>query len=429
MKLKIIFFAVIFLFSSVVNAQEDTTSIGKQRREFEERIGTKMLTPLDSVSETQFEVEAEKIRSKNFFSKIYQYFQQANEDKTYRKKIDFSIIGGPHYSDATGFSIGLMSAGVYKTDPTDPLLQPSVVSIYGDISTTGFYLLGVRGFHLFPKRKHRLDYSTYLFSFPSGFWGAGYENGMGMDPNLQAGSYKRKNYAARVDYSYNLIKGLNIGANYSLEYIEGVDWDKNAEILLNTFDNPQKAFFSSGVGAFLMYDTRDFITSPSKGIYTRFNYSIFPQFLGNQASATFNMIEFEFRAYHKLWEGAMMAYDFHAVLTNGNTPWTNYFNMGGTTRMRGYYEGQFRDRNGIETQIEYRQKVWSRIGVVGWVGAGNVFSSFDKYKWSETLPNYGVGLRWEFKKNINLRLDYGWGVVEASGKRVSSIIFNINEAF
>ncbi len=36
----------------------------------------------------------------------------------------------------------------------------------------------------------------------------------------------------------------------------------------------------------------------------------------------------------------------------------------------------------------------------------------------------GVGYRWEFKKNVNVRLDYGFG---KSGQH--SFIFNINEAF
>ena len=429
MRFKIIFILSLLLFSIKVYAQIDTMAIDRQRLAFEEKLSIKMLTPLDSIRSTEFELEKETAKSKNFFRKIYQYFQQANVDKAYRKKIDFSIIGGPHYSSATGFSVGLMSAGVYKTDLTDPLLQPSVMSIYGDISTTGFYLLGLRGYHLFPKRKHRVDYSAYLFSFPSEFWGAGYENGMGMNPDLQGGQYKRKNYQLKVDYMYNVIKGLNVGANISFEYVEGIDWDENALALLATFDNPQHSFYTSGVGVFLMYDTRNVITNPSKGIYTKLTYSHYPELLGNSPTAVFSSTELEFRAYHSLWKGAILAYDFHAVLNTGDTPWTSYFNMGGTTRMRGYYEGRFRDNNGIEAQIEYRQKVWKRIGVTGWIGAGNVFSSLDTFKWEETLPNWGVGLRWEFKKDINLRLDYGWGAIDANGNRISSIIFNINEAF
>ena len=38
--------------------------------------------------------------------------------------------------------------------------------------------------------------------------------------------------------------------------------------------------------------------------------------------------------------------------------------------------------------------------------------------------NFGLGYRWEFKKDVNVRLDYGFGKSGQTG-----FIFNINEAF
>lgn len=76
------------------------------------------------------------------------------------------MIGGPHYSSDTKFGLGLVAAGLYRTDRIDTLLPPSNVSLYGDVSTVGFYLLGVRGNHLFPKDKYRLNYNLYFYSFP-----------------------------------------------------------------------------------------------------------------------------------------------------------------------------------------------------------------------------------------------------------------------
>lgn len=62
--------------------------------------------------------------------------------KRKNKKFDFSVIGGPHYSSDTKFGIGLVAAGLYRTDLNDTILPPSNVSLYGDVSTVGFYLLG-----------------------------------------------------------------------------------------------------------------------------------------------------------------------------------------------------------------------------------------------------------------------------------------------
>ena len=58
-----------------------------------------------------------------------------------------------------------------------------------------------------------------------------------------------------------------------------------------------------------------------------------------------------------------------------------------------------------------------------WGGVGEVFPRLNAINIHDLLPNYGVGLRWEFKKNVNVRFDMGFG------KNQSSFVFNINEAF
>ena len=102
---------------------------------------------------------------RNFFRKFLNYFNDANKEKK-NKKFDFSIIGGPHYSSDTKLGLGLVAAGLYRSDRNDTILPPSNVSLYGDVSTVGFYLLGVRGTHLFPHDKYRLNYNLYFYSFP-----------------------------------------------------------------------------------------------------------------------------------------------------------------------------------------------------------------------------------------------------------------------
>ena len=98
------------------------------------------------------------IKKKSLFTRFLDYFNDANKNKK-RKKFDFSVIGGPHYSTDTELGIGLVAAGLYRTCPTDTLLPPSNVSLYGDFSTVGFYLLGIRGTNIFPQDKYRLTYT------------------------------------------------------------------------------------------------------------------------------------------------------------------------------------------------------------------------------------------------------------------------------
>ena len=62
--------------------------------------------------------------------------------------------------------------------------------------------------------------------------------------------------------------------------------------------------------------------------------------------------------------------------------------------------------------------------MVIWGGLGTVFHKFSAIRGERLLPNWGIGYRWEFKKNGNVRLDYGFGK-----RGMQGFVFNINEAF
>ena len=147
-----------------------------------------------------------------------------------------------------------------------------------------------------------------------------------------------------------------------------------------------------------------------------------PHFLGNHYA--FSTTDLRASGYIPVWKGATLAADCRATINIGNPSWGMMALLGNSYSMRGYYEGRYRDKNKIEATIELRQHVSRRNGVVAWAGAGTVFPKFADLRMKHVLPNFGVGYRWEFKKNVNVRLDYGFGKHGQKG-----FIFNINEAF
>lgn len=355
---------------------------------------------------------SDSVIKKNLFQRIYKYFQESNEPKDY-KKFDFSIIGGPHYSDDTKLGLGLVASGLYRIDKTDLNISPSNISLYGDITTTGFYLLGVKGNTIFPHDHYRLDLNLYFFSFPSKYWGLGYENGK---RNNDYTTYKRKETQIKLDFLRKIAPHTFVGITGMYRHVNGKDFKD-----ISFLEGEKKNINSLGAGLLITYDSRDFIPNPYKGIYAKIEQKFFPGFLGN--SYAFKRTDVLFRHYTRLWKGAVLASDFNGTFNYGDTPWSMVALLGGAYQMRGYYEGQYRDNDLLEAQIELRQKIYNRHGVAAWVGAGNVFPKFPKFQWSETLPSYGIGYRWEFKNRVNIRLDYG------IGKGQSSFYFNINEAF
>ena len=349
---------------------------------------------------------------KGFVRKFIDYFADANKEKPY-KKFDFSIIGGPNYSEDTKFGIGMVAAGLYRLDPSDSLLAPSDVSLYGNVSTSGFYLVGIRGNNLFPGDRYRLLYNMNFFSFPGAFWGIGYEMG---DNDDNVSQYTRQQYSVKLNFLIRTARNFYIGPIASYDYIEGKKFDR-----IELLEGQDRVTQTIGAGVTLAYDTRDVSTAPARGIYVKGEQRFFPAFLGNRYA--FSRTDLIFDWYKAVWKGGVLAFDFHSEFNYGRVPWTMLATLGGSYRMRGYYDGRYRDRNLVEAQVELRQKVWRRNGIALWVGAGNVFHDFNTFRWSQTLPNFGVGYRWEFKKRVNVRLDLGFG------RNGSGFIFNINEAF
>ena len=353
------------------------------------------------------------VRKKGFINKVLAYFNDANKTD-YSKKFDFSIIGGPHYSTDTKLGLGLVAAGLYRTDRNDTILPPSNMSLFGDVSTVGFYMLGVRGLHIFPHDKYRLDYTLYFYSFPCKYWGIGYANG---NNDANETEMNRWQAQAKASFMFRVAPSTYIGPMLTFDFIEGKDI-KNPELL----EGMDRITRNTGVGLTFVYDSRDVTTNPKRGFYVNLSQCFRPKFMGNDYA--FSTTDLRFNAYRRVWKGGIIATDLRSQLNFGNPSWGMMALLGNSYSMRGYYEGRYRDKHKIEAQVELRQHVWKRNSVVAWVGAGTVFNKFSSMRMGHVLPNFGIGYRWEFKKDVNVRLDYGFGKSGQSG-----FIFNINEAF
>lgn len=371
------------------------------------------LSVTDSISSAE-KVDTMALRAgKSWVNRILDYFNDSNKNKKH-KRFDFSVIGGPHYASDTKFGLGLVAAGLYRTDPNDSILPPSNVSLYGDVSSVGFYMLGVRGNHIAPKGRCRIDYHLYFYSFPADFWGIGYEMG---DNDANKSDMKRWQAQAEVSFLFRVADNFYIGPMASYDYVIGKHIERPE--LLQGMDQHT---WNVGAGVSLVYDNRDNLTNPHRGICLNINQMFRPGFMGNDYA--FSTTAFRFDAYQRLGKGTVLAEDIGANLNFGNPSWGMMAELGGTHSMRGYYEGRYRDKHSLEATVELRQHVWKRNGIVVWVGAGTIFPKFSALRSKQILPNAGVGYRWEFKKNVNVRLDYGFGKSGQSG-----FLFNINEAF
>lgn len=347
------------------------------------------------------------------FTRIINYFGDANKEKP-EKKFDVNFIGGPYYSSDMKLGLGLVGAGMYRMNGCSKEMQPSNVSLFGSVSTVGFYMLGIRGNNLFPKDRYRLNYSMSFYSFPSYFWGIGFYQG---NNDVNKTKIKRFQSKLKAEFLFRLGKEFYLGPVLVWDYARAQDVNKDYMYLFDGMSLVQRNY---GVGASVQYDTRDFISNASRGIYAYLSQTFRPSWLGNDQA--FSTTEFQLRGYKSVWKGGILAGELKGMFNFGNPSWAMMAELGGSNSMRGYYEGRYRDKHSMSVQVELRQHVWRRNGITVWAGAGNVFHESRTFK--KILPNFGIGYRWEFKKRVNVRLDLGFGKSGQNG-----FIFNIDEAF
>ncbi len=357
-------------------------------------------------------VDSVPTKKKNIFARVIDYFNESNKPKEY-KGFDFSILGGPHYSSDTKLGIGLVAAGFYRHNPLDSITTPSNVSIYGDISTVGFYMIGVQGNHIFPLDKNRIDYNLYFYSFPRKFWGMGFEQGNNMENESKFDEIFVKFSA---NYLHRLAPHLYIGPGLEYTYAHAGDMERP-----ELWDGQDFHTSSFGLGFKVQYDTRDNFTATRRGLLASVEQRFAPKFMGNNYAFSYTALQV--CHFAPIWRGGILATQLQGTFNYGNVPWAMMATIGGSESMRGYYDGRFRDKCAVDLTVELRQHVWRRNGIVVWGGVGTVFPKFSAIQFRKLLPNGGIGYRWEFKQNTNVRLDFGFG------KGETAFIFSINEAF
>ncbi|TKV11563.1 hypothetical protein FDX19_07205 [Citrobacter sp. wls619] len=341
----------------------------------------------------------------------------ASDNFNASKGIDWGVMPGPFYTPELGLGIGTAVVGMYRPDPNDTVSQNSTLTLSGYFSSTGAFGITMQNYAFFADDRWRFFLNGALTDTPTWYWGQGFSAG---DKDSQ-----KQQYTAQVlDLHPTLYR--RIAPNVYL----GVGWSLNAQHAAQMDDNdppkientPQGAsVLSSGSSVELSWDDRDFVPNPRKGQYADVRYTRYTPDVGSDTR--FDEYQLHYSRYHSLDDQDVLAWEMDGAFTQGDVPWNMMPLLGSNQRMRGYYEGRYRDKNVVSGQLEYRRKLDWRHGVVGWLGAGTMgpsFSALDDGRW---LPSAGVGYRFEFKPRVNVRLDYG------IGKGSSGFYFQVGEAF
>ena len=341
------------------------------------------------------------------------------QDKDSTEHRGFSINAYPYayYTPETEFAFGAGGIMIFYLGDDKELL-PSKVTLGGYYSTNGQYNISLKPSFYFNKNKIYAELPMNYGHFVDKFFGIG--NNTAETGNE---SYTLDQFAISLKFQIPPVMFFADRTGIIFDYNNSeIDDKQSNEFLLEDEVAGSNGGQIIGIGTDLLWDTRDNIFFPNSGTYQHFKFIVYPEF----SDFIFYKLEMDVKYFTAFSPDHVLAANFYLDAAAGETPFYKLPALGGSSRMRGYFEGRYRDNVFSMLQLEYRQYFWWRFGFVVFAGVGDVANDITKFKLNDFKLSFGAGLRFLFNKeeNINLRVDLGFGNDGNSG-----IYFGIEEAF
>ncbi len=315
-------------------------------------------------------------------------------------------------SPETSLGFGASAMHYFRTDTVSGTRPSNFRGVL--IYTLENQLLSELPVELFFQNEYWLSFELKYFIYPFKYFGTGNKIDIEQSDSYDVTFFRSEGRALK-----SIGKFSYLGPSFSFtEYIDIRRTSENGILLDNTLGF--KTGTVSGLGFGYILDRRNNVFCPNAGHYLEINLVNYGMHFGSNYSFTDLIVEArKYRSSGK-WELAIQLYQNSQF---GDVPFYNLAQLGGSTRMRGYFKGAYRDVHFSTFQYELRYKAIWRLVLSTFGSIGSVSSEPVKnHKW---LASTGIGIRYEIdpKERIRIRADY------AIGKGTSGFYININEAF
>jgi hypothetical protein len=347
-------------------------------------------------------------------------------DQDSTRKSSFVVVPVLTSAPETGVEFGGSALYSYYSDTVKGSLT-RVSSIYGyaTVTTKGQSRFSISSHYWSPENIWHFYATIGYINYPFNFYGIG-NNTRVADKELVDEKRFKFSFNGESLVAKNLYAGFVSGA-LDFKY-SGIDLSNDhftGESPITNINGGALVF----VGPSLTYDTRDNNTYSTRGLVVNSYYNMMHGLLGNNnyLGGFFNI---EYSQFFLLQKKLVLGLDVQEQsLTGGLSPFYLLPSLGSDEMMRGYYNGRYRDRNFIAGQAELRYRINDRLGIVGFLGTGEV--THNMFSISTLKPNYGGGVRYFFdtEKGLSIRADYGIGQKPAGEARESGFYIALGQSF
>jgi hypothetical protein len=330
---------------------------------------------------------------------------------------DLVIAPVPGRSPQVGWSLALGGGYFLGSRDEDSDVAPSVLGGFAWYAENGSYAYGLGG------NLHLLDDDVRV-KFGAGYMDVRYRYyGRGREQN-ERGVYLDILQEAPMYFgsaSYRVWKKLYIGLGYLAGSV-----DTRPKVV---FDPPPFGPFESvlslDIGAItipIVVDTRDHEQFPRDGWFLEGRTMLYRKDVGSDFDAeTYKIVV---NRYIPARENDVFALRGYARTTGGNAPFFILSTFGGSSDLRGYPSGRYRDKAMYALQGEYRWVMNDKWIFTGFAGFGEVAPDFGSFG-GDYLPAAGVGARFVVSQKHRVSLSFD----VAQGKDSTEYYFGVGEAF
>ncbi len=371
----------------------------------------------------QDSTKTDSIESKeegSFFNKLVEYVEFRNkadeqEDATrFRSKFVISPVLSYKPETSLGFGIGAKWLFKFKNATKDTrTLNMPISAIY----TLENQIIISSGYTIFFNHENWMLKGNIGYSkFPQQYYGIG-----NTTSKQNEELFEYQNILFKPLLLKRIVGKFFLGGGIRYRNIWNLEYEEDGLLELEK-PSGYDGSVSAGLQVAATFDNRDNVLNAQTGSL----YEIKNAFYGRRfGGIPFQSTQVDLRSYFKLSQrDDIIAVQGYGFFSDGGAPINEMAALGGSELMRGYYQGRFLENNMLAAQAEYRFPVADPIGMVVFVGAGEVYNRVADLRLRDVKVGYGAGIRLKIVKseNLNLRFDV------ARGEQFN-FYFGIAEAF
>lgn len=329
---------------------------------------------------------------------------QAKEDSVAQKNLKIFPIPIAFYTPETGLGLGAGITSVFRTEEGAFMPRKSQLTLGFAYTTMKQTLLYVPySLYLSQQRLYlygEVGYFNYVFRY------FGITNGEAADSiEFYRASFPRVRFTA----NYQVANGVFVGPKVAYDAFNFRSFDAAGRLAEgDVAGSEDHEIFTVGLG--LLIDKRDNNLFPTGGYYL--DLAVDPSLNADYPYVTYTT---DLVGYIPWSKRGCVAFNYYMQTLVGEAPFTALPRLGGTKKLRGYFEGSILQKSVMAFQVEARRMIIGRFGAAVFAGVGMAGAQPGAWSVGTAQASAGGGLRVRLTDKLNARVDYAFGLKGRSG--------------